>query len=205
MASLMSSNGHPNTSCSTKATRSAGLSVSSTASNAVATRSPRSASSAGSAPVASGSSRHGSTCQDTSRVRRGARSRSRLTRETTVVNQASRFSMPSASARASRNQVSWTASSASCREESRRVAMAWRRGRTVSKRRARIACSVMSHPREIVRHYSDGAERPDVTRQETNHQSTDPGDRRHRHDRPEGSAPAACCRARRPHPQPAPT
>jgi len=67
----------------------------------------------------------------------------RQTREVTVVSQAPRFSIESASERLSRIQASWTASSASLAEPSIRLARAVRRGRRSSKRCASQSVSCM--------------------------------------------------------------
>lgn len=119
----MSSKGTANMSCSTKARRSAGDSVSSTTSSASPTDSASSAACSGS-PTASGGLTTGSGTRTSSsgdsprEVRE--RSMSRHTRPTTVVSQPPRFSIPSAPARFSRSHASCTASSASVSDPSMR-------------------------------------------------------------------------------------
>jgi len=99
---------------STNANRSAGVSVSSTTRSASPTESASSASCSGSlwsSTVTTGSGSQEPT-YSSRRVRR-ARSMSRQTRPTTVVNQPPRFSIAELSVRLSRNHASWTASSLS--------------------------------------------------------------------------------------------
>ncbi|CAM5729536.1 hypothetical protein SFUMM280S_10154 [Streptomyces fumanus] len=69
------------------------------------------------------------------------RSRSRQIRPVTVVSQPPRLSTPSAPARSSRSQVSWTASSASAREPSIRYATARNCPRCSSNRSASRAAA----------------------------------------------------------------
>jgi hypothetical protein len=110
----ISSKGSSNMSCSTKASRSDGLSVSSTTINANPTESAIRASSSGlgaRSTVTIGSGSHEPAWS--SRRARRARSMSRETRPTTVVSQAPRFSTAASSVRLKRSQASWTASSAS--------------------------------------------------------------------------------------------
>ena len=106
-------------SCSTKASRSAGVSVSSTTSSASPTESASNASCSGSLPssrlmIGSG------MCTSRGSSRRDSRERSmfRHTRATTVVSHPARFSTLPVSARLRRSQASWTASSASLSEPS---------------------------------------------------------------------------------------
>ena len=104
---------------STKASRSAGVSVSSTTRRARPTESASSVSCSGSiaaTPLTSGSG----TCTSNGSSRREVRERSmfRHTRATTVVSHPPRFSMLSLSARLSRSHVCCTASSASLIEPS---------------------------------------------------------------------------------------
>ncbi len=115
----ISSYGRANMSCSTNASRSAGLSVSSTTNSASPTASASSASCSGVGPSARSTIGSGS-CRSIGCSRRAVRERSMLsdTRATTVVSQALRLSMASASERLSRSQASCTASSASVREPS---------------------------------------------------------------------------------------
>ena len=115
----ISSNGTANMSCRTNASRSAGVSVSSTTSSARPTESASSASCSGSVP-SSRSTIGSGMCTSSGSSRRVRRERSmfRHTRATTVVSQPPRFSIASASARLSRSQASWTASSASLSEPS---------------------------------------------------------------------------------------
>ena len=117
----ISSKGTANMSCSTKASRSAGASVSSTTSRAGPTESASSASCSGSMPsgrpgpgVASWTG--GSSGSSRRAVRE--RSMSRQTRDTTVVSHPPRFSTSAAPDRLRRIQASWTASSASPAEPS---------------------------------------------------------------------------------------
>ena len=115
----ISSNGTPNRSWSTNASRSAGVRVSSTTSRAKPTPSATSAWCSGSAPsgrVTTGSGRRRSS--GSSRRDARARSMSSDTRATTVVSQPPRLSTPVVPVRLSRSQASWTASSASAREPS---------------------------------------------------------------------------------------
>ena len=115
----ISPNGTANMSCSTKASRSAGASVSSTTSMACPTESASIVSCSGAAPsppVAAGSA----WCSPSGSSRREERDRSmsRHTRATTVVSQPARFCTASASDRLSRSHASCTASSASLAEPS---------------------------------------------------------------------------------------
>jgi hypothetical protein len=114
----MSSNGTANMSCSTNASRSAGLSVSSTTCSAIPTESASKASCSGSVPSA-GSSMSGSGCKASSgcspRVRR-ERSMFRQIRAMTVVSHRSRLAICSPSVRCNRSHASCTASSASLSE-----------------------------------------------------------------------------------------
>jgi hypothetical protein len=114
----ISSKGIAKTSCSTNATRSAGVSVSSTTSSARPTESARSASCSGSdsASLAAGSGRSGSASGCGRDLR--ASSMLRQTRETTVVSQLPRLWTSLVSARLKRSHASWTASSASLEEPS---------------------------------------------------------------------------------------
>jgi hypothetical protein len=115
----ISSKGTSNMSCSTKATRSAGASLSSTTSSARPTASARSASCWGSIPSSGLTIGSGTrTPKGSSRRDLRERSMSRHTRATTVVSHPRRFSTPLVSARLRRSQVSWTASSASLSEPS---------------------------------------------------------------------------------------
>jgi hypothetical protein len=73
---------------------------------------------------------------------------SRHTRPTTVVNHPLRFSTPLVRVRLSRNQASWTASSASLSDPSMRYATALRRARSSSNRSANQSCSsIVASPR----------------------------------------------------------
>ena len=110
-------------SCSTNASRSAGVSVSSTTSSARPTESARSASCSGSIPSARLTSGSGTRVprgspRGTTRREVRERSMSRHTLPTTVVNHPPRFSTPLVSERLRRSQASWTASSASLIEPS---------------------------------------------------------------------------------------
>ena len=110
----ISSNGTPKLSWRTKASRSAGESVSSTTSRARPTESASSASCSGSTlssvlTIGSGSQ---ASVDSSGRARRDRRM-SRQTRPTTVVSQPPRFSIELSSVRASRSQASCTASSLS--------------------------------------------------------------------------------------------
>ncbi len=129
------SNGTAKPSCSTKATRSAGPSRSSTTSIARPTSSTSSAS-------ASGPSTASSTT--TASVRR-PRSTSRQIRDTTVVSHPGRFSSSAASTRSSRNQASCTASSASAVDPSMRRATAPSRPRSASNRTASSSRPSIGH------------------------------------------------------------
>ena len=132
--SLISSKGTANTSCSTNATRSAGVSRSSTTRSALPTDSARSASLAGSLPsfaTCVRSSGDSASSGSSGRARRD-RKRSRQTRPMTVVRKPPRFSIRLGSVRLSRSHVSCTASSASVCEPSIRYATASRRGRLAS-------------------------------------------------------------------------
>ncbi len=108
-----SSNVSPNTSCSTNAARSAGLSVSRTTSIAHDTVSARLTESAGSGAVSTGSGSHGPTYF--SRRVRAERSVSSAIREVVVTSQPVRSRIASRSLPWSLIQASWTASSASAR------------------------------------------------------------------------------------------
>ena len=126
-------NGMANVSCSTNASRSAGVSVSSTTRRARPTESASTASSSGSragavppaggtAPfpaAASAAPGHAPPTGSSCRWRRD-RSMFRDTRATTVVSQPPRFSTSAGFAPVSLSQVSWTASSASLDEPSSR-------------------------------------------------------------------------------------
>ena len=139
-----SSNGTAKTSCSTKATRSAGVRESRTTSSASPTASPNRASCSGSSPASGltiGSGRWVSS--DASRRVLRDRSMLRQTRPTTVVNQARRLSTSLVSVRLRRIQASWTASSASVIEPSIRNAMPRKWARFVSKRSASQSWSFM--------------------------------------------------------------
>ena len=115
----ISSNGRSNMSWSTNATRSAGVSVSSTTRRARPTESAISASSAGSIPPARPASESGTkTPNGSSRRDIRDRSISRHTRATTVVSHRPKFWMALVSARLRSSQTSWTASSASLNEPS---------------------------------------------------------------------------------------
>jgi hypothetical protein len=104
-------------SCSTKASRSAGVSVSSTTSRARPTESASTASSSGpTSPVPGG---HSSPAGSSGRLRR-ARSMFSASRPVTVVSQPPRFATSLTSVLVRRSQVSWTASSASVIEPSSR-------------------------------------------------------------------------------------
>jgi hypothetical protein len=70
---------------------------------------------------------------------------SRQIRETTVRSQPARFFTSSASIRASRSQVSWTASSASPSDPSMRYAIARMGPRCSSNRSASSSCPLMGH------------------------------------------------------------
>ncbi len=120
MIGAISSNGTAKTSWSTNASRSLGLSVSSTTRSASPTESASKASCSGSVP-SSGSTIGSGTRGPSSTSRCDWRERNmfRHTRETTVVNHASKLSI-SSSVRLSRSQASWTASSASLSEPSMR-------------------------------------------------------------------------------------
>ena len=135
----MSSNDSAKRSCSTKATRSAGLSVSSTTimaePTASASRTSRSGSVGSDAATAPSAWIAGAAF---SRVLR-ARSMSRHTCVITVVSQPPRLSTALASARVIRSHVSCRASSASLVEPSMRYATARRRGRFSSNRALREA------------------------------------------------------------------
>ena len=115
----ISPNGTSNTSCSTKATRSAGVSVSSTTSIASPTESASSASCSGvgpSAGLSTGSGTHGPA--RLSGLAALARSAFRQTLVTIVVSQPPRFSTPPAPAAANLTHASCTASSASSSDPS---------------------------------------------------------------------------------------
>ncbi len=119
MRLAISSNGTPNMSCSTKVSRSGGVSVSRTMSSASPTESASSASCSGSMRSARstiGSGTYGLSGSS----RRTARERSMFsdTRATTVVSHPQRFSISLGSERLSRSQASCTASSASLTEPS---------------------------------------------------------------------------------------
>jgi hypothetical protein len=119
MMGAISSKGRANMSCSTKARRSAGASVSSTTRSARPTESASSASCSGSTPLgrlAIGWDTSGPSGSSRRDLRE--RSMSRETRATTVVSQPPRFSTPLVSERLNRSQASWTASSASPSEPS---------------------------------------------------------------------------------------
>src|ERR1700712_881630 len=127
----MSSNGSANRSCRTKATRSAGDSVSSTTSIAGPTASESSTCSSGPASVDAWS--RGTASEGSSRRERRDRSMSSETRATTVVSQPTGFCTSSAPARDARSQASCTASSASADEPRIRWATACRCVRLSSK------------------------------------------------------------------------
>ena len=137
----MSSNGTANMSCRTNASRSGGVSVSSTTSSASPIESARSASCSGSVPSA-GSMIGSGTWTSSGCSRRTFRERSMFsaTRATTVVSQPPRFSTSLVSERLSLIQASWTASSASLTEPSIRYATARRCGRCSSNRWASHSC-----------------------------------------------------------------
>ncbi len=115
----ISSKGTANMSCSTKASRSAGASVSSTTSRASPTESASRASCSGST-TDSGPAPRPASCVSNASSRRFSRARSRFrhTRPTTVVSQPPRFWTSLVSVRSRRSQASWTASSASLAEPS---------------------------------------------------------------------------------------
>jgi hypothetical protein len=141
----ISSNVMPKTSWSTKASRSAGSSVSSTMRSARPTESASMASDSGShAPrVMIGSGRR--TSSESSRRDVRARSISRHTRATTVVSQRRRLATSSTSARLNRIQVSWTASSASLADPSMRCAIVRRCARCSSNSPASHSLVAISH------------------------------------------------------------
>jgi hypothetical protein len=123
----ISSNGSSNMSWSTKARRSAGARASSTTRRARPTESASSASPSGPRSptgLMTGSGR----CTSRDSTRRTSRERSilRQTRATIVVNHPPRFSTTLVSARLTRSQASWTASSASVSEPNIRKATARR-------------------------------------------------------------------------------
>jgi hypothetical protein len=115
----ISSKGTAKMSCRTNASRSSGVSVSSTTSSARPTESASNASCSGSTPSARSTIGSGTRTPSGS-SRRELRERSMFseTRATTVVSQPPRFSTLLASVRLSRSHASWTASSASLSEPS---------------------------------------------------------------------------------------
>jgi hypothetical protein len=145
MIGAISSKGTANMSCRTNATRSAGVSVSSTTSSASPIESASITSSSGPVPASLVSACLGvSGSQGSSGRDRRACKMLRQTRETTVVSQLPRFSTSLVSERLNRSHASWTASSASAGEPSIREATAVRRARCCSKRSASQSASSMS-------------------------------------------------------------
>ena len=134
-------------SCSTNASRSAGVSVSSTTSSASPTESASTASCSGSVPFGGGATGCPVAGGSIGSSRRSVRERSMFsdTRATIVVSQPPRFSTPPTPVRLSRSQVSCTASSASADEPSMRYATARRCGRFSSNRSASQSCSLIGH------------------------------------------------------------
>ena len=159
----ISSNGTPNMSCSTNASRSAGDSVSSTTSSASPTESASSASCSGSPRVARTCTIGSAGQPSTSSSRRAwrARSMSRQIRLTTVVSQPRMFSTSAVSERFSRSHASWTASSASAASRASAAPPPAGESRFCSNCSCLpVACVHRSHPLVGVRHMGDEPERP---------------------------------------------
>ncbi len=155
----ISSNGRSNMSCSTKATRSAGASASSTTSSARPTESASSASRSGSAVVAHG--RHRLAARPPAAPRAAtcasARCRGRRAPRPWSASRA-RFPMSAASVRPSRSQASCTASSASPGRAQHAVghAAADGRGSPRSARPSHFSSFHRSHSPIALRHAHDG-------------------------------------------------